>query len=214
VESAVTRTIRSNLKLAGVGVGLVVALSACFVPPPTGHPALVTFSSANGATAGWTTTDGPTGSTDSRSIEVVSPANPTQPPNHPYGNANLVFADSSAPAADNPPSFSFKASTTGPSLGAPRLVIRFSGGGDLELRPLAYAGNVWTTVSGDGNLWDNNGGTCGYLYATTYATGLACHAGETVTSVSIQVDSGYAYPAGLTILVDDIHYDGTTISTD
>jgi len=116
-------------------------------------------------------------------------------------------------APEEAPSFDFYSSDTGPSLGSPRLVIRFSNGGRAELRPLAWVQDTWTTVDGDGPNWDINGGTCGFRFAATYAEVLACHAGATVTSAFVVSDSGYAYPPeGYVHYIDNLQYDDTTIS--
>ncbi len=73
------------------------------------------------------------------------------------------------PAPEEAPSFDFYSSDTGPSLGSPRLVVRFSDGGRGELRPLAWERDVWTTVGGPDNNWDNIGGNCGpFLFQVTY----------------------------------------------
>lgn len=116
------------------------------------------------------------------------------------------------PAPEHAPSFDFYSTATGPSLGSPRLVILFSDAGKAELRPLAWAQDEWTTVGGGDNNWDNNGGTCGYLYQTTYDAVRACHPGATVTAAFLVSDSGYAYPEGYTHYIDNLEYDGTTIS--
>ena len=116
------------------------------------------------------------------------------------------------PAPATAPSFDFYSTATGPSLGSPRLVIRFDDGGRAELRPLAWVQDEWTTVGGGDNNWDNNGGDCGFLYQTNYDALLACHPGAMVTSAFLVTDSGYAYPEGYTHYIDNLQYDGTTIS--
>lgn len=97
-------------------------------------------------------------------------------------------------------SFEVKSDFTGPSLGSPRLVIRFSDGGRAELRPLTNT-NSWQEVS-DPN-WDNNGGTCGFLFQTTWNTIQGCHAGTTVTDVFLVAD-----PYGNTHWIDNLNTAG------
>lgn len=103
-------------------------------------------------------------------------------------------------------SFDFNPNQTGPSGGSPRMVVQFSDGGDGELRPLAWAANTWTHLDGmTGNNWDNNGGSCGFVYATTWTTVMACHAGETITSIFVVNDSGWEYPStGEQVILDNI----------
>lgn len=105
-------------------------------------------------------------------------------------------------------SFVFKADQTGQSGGSPRLVIQFSDGGDAELRPLNWTAKSWTTEDGFGanaSDWDNNGGTCGFKYETTYAAASACHTGATITAIFLVNDSGWAYTStGETVVVDNV----------
>ena len=131
-----------------------------------------------------------------------------------YAGAELRGTDASAPVAA--PSFRYYSEVAGPSVGSPRLVIQFTdttdGSDQIELRPVDLVAGEWTTVDGDDALWDAHGGTCGFLYGVTYAEALACHAGQSVTDVFVVSDSGYAYPPdGLTLLVDDIDYEGAVI---
>lgn len=103
-------------------------------------------------------------------------------------------------------SFDFNANVAGPSGGSPRLVVRFSDGGSGDLRPLEWTAGTWTTVDGiNGNSWDNNGGTCGFLYATTWGGVKACHAGASISRIFVVNDSGWLYPTtGETVIIDDI----------
>jgi len=76
---------------------------------------------------------------------------------------------------------------TGASGGSPRLVIVFSDGGNINLRPLAWVANAWTR-EGSGTTtsdWDNSGGTCGFLYEQTYDVVTACHTGTTVAAAFV-----------------------------
>lgn len=90
--------------------------------------------------------------------------------------------------------FDFKASVTGDSGGSPRIVLVFSDGGNATLRPLALTEGTWVTLDGmTGNDWDNNGGVCGFVYATTYAGVVACHPGASITGIFVVNDSGWLY---------------------
>jgi hypothetical protein len=79
------------------------------------------------------------------------------------------------------------------------------------LRPLAWVANTWTHESGSGTDWDNNGGTCGFLYEKPYSVVVACHACATVTDAFIVSDE-FAYPNGFVHYIDNIDYNGTKIS--
>ncbi|HET7195324.1 MAG TPA: hypothetical protein VFI99_10075 [Nocardioides sp.] len=70
----------------------------------------------------------------------------------------------------------------------------------------------WTHVGGGDNDWDNNGGPCGFRYQTTYQEVLACHPSTTVTSAYVVSDSGWLHPEGYVNYIDNLPYDGTTIS--
>ena len=82
------------------------------------------------------------------------------------------------------------------------------------LRPLTWS-TTYTTVGGAGlGDWDNNGGSiggipCGFLFATTYATTVACHAGATSVAVFIVTDSGWLSGVSpYTHFIDEISYGG------
>ena len=125
-----------------------------------------------------------------------------------FAGIQLHHVPSTAPAA--PPAFDFMADKVAASGGSPRLVMQFSDGGDMELRPLAWT-TTWSTESGASTDWDVHSPSCPFLFETTYATGLACHAGASVTSVFIVTDSGWL-SAPYTNWIDNIQYDGTVIS--
>ena len=91
-------------------------------------------------------------------------------------------------------------------------MIRFSDGGNGELRPLSFQAGDWSFVNGAGPNWDTTGGSCGYQTTQTYAQVVACHPGAQVTSVEILNDSGWLYPGGFSTLVDNISYAGVTLS--
>jgi hypothetical protein len=117
---------------------------------------------------------------------------------HVYGTPTLSFPNSR---------FDFKSNLASPSsLGYPRLVIRFSDGGRAELRPLTWQ-QTWTTVA-DPN-WDNNGGTCPFLFETTWNTIQGCHAGTFVTNAFITTDPGIE----VTFLIDNLFVDGKNFSS-
>jgi hypothetical protein len=133
-----------------------------------------------------------------------------------FAGINFHHVPPVAPA--NAPSFDFKADRTGPSGGSPRLVILFSDGGNINLRPLEWVQDKWIS-EGPGDTpdaaaetnWDNNGGTCGFLFEQKYQTVLACHAAAIVTGAFIVSDSGWL-EALYTNWIDNIQYDGKTIS--
>jgi hypothetical protein len=97
-------------------------------------------------------------------------------------------------------SYEVKSSQAGPSLGSPRLVIQFSDGGRGELRPLMNT-TEWQEVA-DPN-WDNNGGTCGFRFQTTWQDVQECHAGAVVTAAYWVAD-----PYGFTHWFDNLNTAG------
>ena len=128
-----------------------------------------------------------------------------------YAGIDLHHVDG-RPAPAEAPSFDFKSTVSGYSGGSPRLHINFSDGGSADLRPNAWVQNEWTHLGGGDNNWDNNGGACGFRYQTTYQEVLACHPATTVTSAYVVSDSGWLHPEGYTHYIDNLQYDGTTIS--
>ena len=115
---------------------------------------------------------------------------------HVAGTPTASYPNSSFEVKSNVP-----AANT-PSLGSPRLVIRFSDGGRAELRPL-FLSDQWQQVT-DPN-WDNNGGSCGFMFQTTWNQIQSCHAGTVVTNVFIATD-----PYGLTYWIDNLSTAGKT----
>ena len=87
-------------------------------------------------------------------------------------------------------------------------MVRFGDGGRGELRPLSLAANEWTHVDGAGTDWDNRGGPCGDRTSQTYAEIVACHPGAEVTGVEVINDSGWLFPGGFQLLVDNVSYGG------
>jgi len=111
------------------------------------------------------------------------------------------------PASITALSFDFNPNQPGASGGSPRMVVQFSDGGEGQLRPLNWTANSWTTVEGiTGNNWDHAGppGTCGALYAQTWAAILACHVGQTITAIFVVNDSGWLYPSGEQVTLDNV----------
>ncbi|HET7467623.1 MAG TPA: hypothetical protein VFL29_13260 [Candidatus Dormibacteraeota bacterium] len=126
-----------------------------------------------------------------------------------FGGIDFHHVPASAPAT--PPAFDFMADKSAASGGSPRLVIQFSDGGDMELRPLAWTATTWTHEDGSSTDWDVHSPTCPFVFETSYAAGLACHAGASVTGAFIVSDSGWL-SAPYTNWIDNIQYAGTTIS--
>ena len=93
-----------------------------------------------------------------------------------------------------------------------RLLVRFSDGGNGELRPLTLQSGQWTHVDGASSDWDTRGGSCAALVQRTYAEVVACHAGATVAGVELVNDSGWLHPGGFQVLVDNVSYGGETIT--
>jgi hypothetical protein len=142
----------------------------------------------------------------SHHAKLVSDASPG------YGGVDIAGFPSD-PADIDELSFDYNPNKTGASGGSPRLVVSFDDGGHAELRPVALVAGAWTTIDGMvGNNWDNHGGTCGFLYATTWAGVLACHAGASIDGMWVVSDSGWAFGGELTVLVDNINVDGKVIT--
>jgi hypothetical protein len=124
-----------------------------------------------------------------------------------YGGIQLLHGPTSL-ATITAASFDFNANQTGNSGGSPRLVFGLSDGGTILLRPLTWTANTWATEDGFGagtNDWDTSGGSCGSLYATTWALATACAGTATITAIFLVNDSGWAYPAtGEVVVVDNI----------
>jgi hypothetical protein len=147
---------------------------------------------------------------------------------HP-GNAALLTSDSTSvygrvdiagfptnPTAITALSFDYNPDATGNSGGSPRLVVSFSDGGTAELRPLTLTAGAWVTLDGmTGTNWDNNGGSCGFVYGTTWSAVVACHAGATINGMWVVNDSGWMFPTtGLNVLVDNITINSDVITFD
>jgi len=160
--------------------------------------------------AGWVAFDpAPEGATENASIALTLKTSADY--------AGVELAGFAAEPPETPPSFTFRSSVTNAgSGGSPRLVMLFDDGGKMELRPLSWTADEWVVI--DGSVvdatqgWDNGGGSCGFLYNTSYATALACHGGAVVTDVFVVTDSAWLYTAGYTHYIDDIAYGGDTLS--
>src|SRR5215210_5310864 len=194
-----TRRLFVSLLLAA---GIVAAMAASALAADRGNaPATLSFfSGGGGAHAGWTHTDDqPPGDTDQQAIQIhdTTTGYAGVLVHHVYGWPTATFPNSK---------FDFKSNLLGASLGYPRLVIRFSDGGRAELRPLTWQ-QTWTTVA-DPN-WDNNGGTCGFLFQTSWNTVQACHAGTFVTNAYMTTDPGI----DVTFLIDNLSVAGKNFSS-
>jgi len=192
---------------------LVCAATALWLAaatPANAQFAFNTFITQGDATTGWVTdTNTPPGATDQLSLQLFVNGSSSQDLDD---AARALFTGVPAEPPAEPPSFFFKVSTTGASGGSVRLLIRFSDGGNGELRPLSFQAGDWSFVNGAGPNWDTTGGSCGYQTTQTYAQVVACHPGAQVTSVEILNDSGWLYPGGFSTLVDNISYAGVTLS--
>jgi hypothetical protein len=153
----------------------VVAIPSAFAADQADTSAtLGFFSSGGGAHAGWTTDSG------SQALEIhVTETG--------YAGAEVDDLAGLSPSSVDGASYELKAAAPGPSLGSPRLVIRFSDGGSAQLRPLAWT-TTWQKV-GDPN-WDNRGGSCGLRFQTTWRVIQSCHAGTSIVDEYLTTDPG------------------------
>ena len=168
---------KTNHKLAAIAIGACVALSASAASAGPRVKPSVSFWGDGSYTAGWIKTGGNPGAAMQLTVDATS-----------YAGVDFKHLGDVAPTT--PPSFDFKASVAGDSGGSPRLVLRWSDGGKSELRPLTWTTD-WQSVSGANAIWDNGGGTCGFLYNTDYATTLGCHSGAAMTDAYLVTDSGW-----------------------
>src|SRR3989442_274419 len=180
-----------------------------------GDDVFVTFEHSATATAGGVHySPPPPGDPDDWSIKLQIPKTDV-----PYPFANAILHNFAGPPPATAPSFDFLSNIAGPSGGSPRLVMCFSGApscyNKMELRPLAWVANLWTTVDGNGPNWDNRGAGCP-TYGLTYTEALACHAGQTVLDVHISTDSSWLAtvpPTGYIHYIDNIHYGSAFITS-
>lgn len=170
-------------------LAFAIAVPASFADKGQAPAKLSFFSGGHGAHAHW-----------QKKARVIEIATTTEG----YAGVDVKHVEGT-PTEEYPgSSFDVKSDFDGASLGSPRLVVRFSDGGRAELRPLANS-TSWETV-GDGN-WDNNGGTCGFVYQTNWANVQSCHVGTTVTSVFMVAD-----PYGHTHWIDNLDTAGRLFS--
>jgi hypothetical protein len=168
----------------------VVAIPSAFAADQADAPATLDFfSSGGGAHAGWTADSG------SRALEIhVTETG--------YAGAEVHAAAGLSTSSVQGASYELKAAAPGPSLGSPRLVIRFSDGGSAQLRPLAWT-TTWQRV-GDPN-WDNRGGSCGpFRFQTTWRVIQSCHAGTSIVDEYLTTDPGKPND----FLIDELHTAG------
>lgn len=164
------------------------------------------FFKGNGGKARWTQPPTkPPGSTGANSIRFEIPDADA------FAGIKLTGFASDPPIG--PPSFDFMSNVAnGASGGSPRLRISFDDGGSADLRPLAWDGGTWQHVDGSSNNWDNNGGTCGFVFQTTYENIVDnCHAGAEVDGLRVVTDSGWLV-SPYVHWVDNITYDGDTVA--
>jgi len=190
---------RRGIAIALVAVWSLTLFGGSTAAAPRTKPNLSFFTGGSG-TAGWTASD-PGSDLDSSAIALGVPG--VSPPD--FAGVEIKRAGASAPATE--PSFKFKSSVfPSASGGSPRLVLLWTDG-TSELRPLTWS-TTYQTVGGAGlGDWDNNGGTCGFLFATTYTATVACHASATLVAVFIVTDSGWLVNP-YTHFIDEISYGG------
>jgi hypothetical protein len=202
------KTLTTTISLITV-LSLSVGLTArAHANNNNGDNVFVTFEHSAATTAGWVHySPPPPGDPDDWSIKLQLPKTDV-----PYPFANAILHNVAGPPPATAPSFDFLSNIAGPSGGSPRLVMCFSGApscyNKMELRPLAWVANLWTTVDGNGPNWDNRGAGCP-TYGLTYTEALACHAGQTVLDVHISTDSSWLAtvpPTGYIHYIDNIHY--------
>lgn len=166
--------------------------------------------------AHWTNTD--SNDTDRFSVELEVPEGGTPADGFSsFAGINFHHVPPQPPA--NAPSFDFKADRSGASGGSPRLVMVFSDGGNINLRPLTWVQDTWISEGGPNPTpdpsaptnWDSVGGPCVFRFEQTYQAALACHPGATVTDAFIVTDSGWL-GAPYKNWIDNIQYGGKTIS--
>ena len=200
-----------SLSLAALAALIAVGVSLALAAPAHAQFAFGSVATEGDAQAGWVTeVNSPLGSTEQQSIGLF--VNGTSASDF-SDAARAIFVGVPGPPPVTPPSFDFKVFTVGGSGGSPRLVLRLSDGGRIELRPVSLEAGAWTHVDGTGSDWENRGGLCGDLLdGRTYAELLNCHPGAQVTRVEVINDSGWLHLGGFQLLVDNISYGGETVS--
>src|SRR5262245_16775925 len=212
MDSMLTTSASSLRPRAVYAVVATAAVAATLALAAPAHAALTfgSFATQGDANAGWVTEPTtPPGATDQQSISLF--VNGTSADDFSAAaRARFIGVDGQPPT--DPPSFDFKGFTVGGSGGSVRLVVRFDDGGRIELRPVSLVADVWTHFDGANPDWDNRGGSCGNTVNRPYAEVLTCHQGASVTGVDVINDSGWLYPGGFQVLVDNVSYGGTTVS--
>jgi hypothetical protein len=164
------------------------------------------FATYGDARARWVDPVGPNG--DRSAIELFVRAGSSAD----FGDAAFVNLEGfRRRPPSQPPSFDFNASASGPGGGSPRLILTFGDGGKGHLRPARLVAGRWIHQDGSSD-WDSLEGTCGHRVQLTYAAMLSCHPGTQVLSLEVLSDSGWLYPGGFRVLVDNISYGGETIT--
>src|SRR5262245_50023525 len=158
MDSMLTTSASSLRPRAVYAVVATAAVAATLALAAPAHAALTfgSFATQGDANAGWVTEpNAPPGATDQQSMSLF--VNGTSASD--FSAAALArFVGLSGAAPEDPPSFDFKSFTVGGSGGSVRLVVRFSDGGQIELRPVSLEANVWKHVKGDSRDWDRQGG--------------------------------------------------------
>ena len=194
------------LALVLATAGATLALAA----PASAQLSFGSFATQGDATAGWINEpNSPPNSSEQQSMSLF--VNGTSASDFSASALARFVGLEDQPAPATPPSFDFKTFTVGASGGSVRLVVRFSDGGQIELRPTTLQANVWTHIDGTGNDWDSRGGSCNAVNIS-YADALACHPGAAVKRVDVINDSGWLYLGGFQVLVDNLSYGGSTVS--
>ena len=193
-----------------IATAIVIAATLAVAAPANAQLSFSSFATQGDARAGWVNEpSSPPNATEQQSISLF--VNSSSASDFaPAARARFTGISGAAPAT--PPSFDFKVFTVGGSGGSVRLVVRFSDGGRIELRPEAFQAGVWTHVDGATSAWDTYGGDCGFRSNQPYNAAVACHAGATVTGLDLINDSGWLYVGGFQILADNVSYGGTTVS--
>ena len=142
-------------------------------------------------------------------------------PSEPFGvtSGGALLRGAALPANDPRQivalSFDFKAAQSGDGGGSARMVVCFSDGPSCdsyaELGPSRWVAGQLTHVDGfapsDGvnNIWTNGGrgGTCPYTSNTTWSAIVACHPGALITEIKVVNDSGYLYPNGEQVILNN-----------
>jgi hypothetical protein len=193
------KRLASSVVLA-MALAMAMAVSAQ-AASDTGNapPTLSFYSGGGGANAHWQNDPNDSPNDDNtQDIEINTSVAPNGfagvTVHHVAGIPTEAYPNSSFEVKSNVPAPSV------PSLGSPRLVVRFSDGGRAELRPLNNTPE-WQEVA-DPN-WDDNGGTCGFQFQTSWNNVQACHAGTVVTDVFIATD-----PYGFTYWIDNLNTAG------